>query len=397
MITFNNAAEIVLSNSLKSEGEFIPLSEALGRVLAQPVYADRDMPPFDKSAVDGYACKAADIVGELRLLENIAAGFKPVKTVTAGCCSKIMTGAMLPEGADTIIMVEECEDSGTSVRFNGKSLKSNICYKGEDIREGDKVLETGTFIKPEQIAILASFGVTNAFVAKHKKIGILSTGDEIIEPDAIPTLVQIRNSNGWQLRAQALRAGAIVNYYGIASDSESSLREKLEKALNENDIVILSGGVSMGDFDFVPAVLDEFGLKTLFNKVAVQPGKPSTFAVKYSQDGSAKKVVFALPGNPVSCFVQFELLIKPFLFKSMGGVAPGLKADLPFKSDYSRKHTERLALIPVRIDSDGSFSPVKYNGSAHITALNGANGIAEIPLGAGSFAAGEKVKVYILP
>jgi molybdopterin molybdotransferase len=294
-------------------------------------------------------------------------------------------------------MVEECEDSGTTVRFNGKSLKSNICYKGEDIREGDKVLETGTFIKPEQIAILASFGVTNAFVAKHKKIGILSTGDEIIEPDAIPTLVQIRNSNGWQLRAQALRAGAIVNYYGIASDSESSLREKLEKALNENDIVILSGGVSMGDFDFVPAVLDEFGLKTLFNKVAVQPGKPSTFAVKYSQDGSAKKVVFALPGNPVSCFVQFELLIKPFLFKSMGGVAPGLKADLPFKSDYSRKHTERLALIPVRIDSDGSFSPVKYNGSAHITALNGANGIAEIPLGAGSFAAGEKVKVYILP
>ena len=386
-----------MSNSLKYEGEFIPLSEALGRVLAQPVYADRDMPPFDKSAVDGYACKAADIVGDLKVLENIAAGFKPSKVVTSGCCSKIMTGAMLPEGADTVIMVEECEDNGTIVKFHGKSLKSNICYKGEDIREGDKVLESGVIIKPEQIAILASFGVSNVFVAKQKMIGILSTGDEIVEPDIIPTLVQIRNSNGWQLRAQSIRAGAIVNYYGIASDTEISLIEKLEKAIKDNDIVILSGGVSMGDFDFVPAALDKLGLKTLFNKVAVQPGKPSTFAVKYSQSGITEKVVFALPGNPVSCFVQFELLIKPFLYKSMGGVAPGIKTDLPFKSDYSRKHPERLALIPVKIDSDGSFSPVKYNGSAHITALNGANGIAEIPIGVANIAAGERVKVYILP
>ncbi len=397
MITFNSAIEIVLSNSLKYEGEFIPLSEALGRVLAQPVYADRDMPPFDKSAVDGYACKAADIVGDLKVLENIAAGFKPSKVVTSGCCSKIMTGAMLPEGADTVIMVEECEDNGATVKFNGKSLKSNICYKGEDIHEGDKVLESGVIIKPEQIAILASFGVSNVFVAKQKMIGILSTGDEIVEPDIIPTLVQIRNSNGWQLRAQSIRAGAIVNYYGIASDTEISLIEKLEKAIKDNDIVILSGGVSMGDFDFVPAALDKLGLKTLFNKVAVQPGKPSTFAVKYSQSGITEKVVFALPGNPVSCFVQFELLIKPFLYKSMGGVAPGIKTDLPFKSDYSRKHPERLALIPVKIDSDGSFSPVKYNGSAHITALNGANGIAEIPIGVANIAAGERVKVYILP
>ena len=396
MIPFSKALEVVMANTLGFEAENVPLSEAMGRILSKPVFADRDMPPFDKSAVDGYACKAADIVGDMKLLENIAAGVEPLKEVLAGCCSKIMTGAMLPEGADTVIMVEECEYNGTSVKFTGKSLKSNICYKGEDIREGDKVIDEGTLIKPEQVAILATFGITQVSCAKKKKIGILSTGDEIVEPDENPSRVQIRNSNGWQLRAQSIKAGAETNYYGIASDNKETLRMKLSDAINENDIVIISGGVSMGDFDFVPSVLAGFGLKILFNKVAVQPGKPSTFAVKYTSEGIAGKVVFALPGNPVSSFIQFELLVKPFLFKSMGGELPGFQVALPIKSEYTRKHTERLALIPVKIDSDGSFSPVKYNGSAHINALNGINGIAEIPLGVGNLDAGMKTKVHIL-
>ncbi|MFA6334701.1 MAG: gephyrin-like molybdotransferase Glp [Bacteroidales bacterium] len=402
MIRFEQALEIVLSQSLEIGKELVPLSEAAGRVLSSTVYADRDMPPYNKSAVDGYACREEDLVrGELKIIENIAAGYYPKSVITTGCCSKIMTGAKLPDGADTVLMVEEVIENGDHVRYsiaNGKKPKNNICLKGEDIKKDELVLEKGAFIKPEQIAILAAMGVSMVPVSKQLRVGLISTGDEIVEPETTPNEVQIRNSNGWQLRAQIIRIGSIVSYYGIVGDSEELLQKKIEKALSQNDILILTGGVSMGDFDFVPLILQNLKLEILFDKIAVQPGKPSTFAIKrnHVDPHKADKVVFALPGNPVSCYIQFELLVKPFIFKSMGAPDPTLWIEMASSEGFTRKHTERKALIPVKVGPDGRFSIVNYNGSAHILALNNANAIAEVPIGVSTTKRGDKLRLFFL-
>ena len=401
MIKFEEALEIVLSHSLEVGKELIPLSGAMGRILSSPVYADRDMPPFNKSAVDGYACREEDLGKELIVVENIPAGYFPKSVITVGCCSKIMTGAKLPDGADTIIMVEDVIKKGDRIRYaisDGKKPKNNICLKGEDLKEEELVLEEGTLIKPEQIAISAAMGISQVPVSKQLRIGLLSTGNEIVEPEITPNEVQIRNSNGWQLRAQILRMGSIANYYGIVMDNEESLRSSIVKALSKNDILIITGGVSMGDFDFVPSILRSLELEILFDKIAVQPGKPSIFAIKRSlcYPQKMEKVVFALPGNPVSCYIQFELLIKPFIFKSMGAANPSLWIEMSSAREYTRKRTERMALIPVKVGPDGRFSIVDYNGSAHIVALNQANAIAEIPIGVSHIKAGDKLKVFLL-
>lgn len=410
MIKFEKAIEIVLSHTLETGREWAPLASSMGHFLATNIYADRDMPPFNKSAVDGYACRRVDIEKELRVIENIPAGYSPKLKITEGCCSKIMTGAKLPDGADTVIMIEEvvemakvAEVAGTCgfVRYanaDGKKLKNNICLKGEDIKEGELVLETGTFVKPQHIAILAAMGINNVPVFKTLNIGLLSTGDEIVEPDVVPDEVQIRNSNGWQLRAQVLRSGAVANYYGIVPDNEKSLKYAIEKALVNNDILVLTGGVSMGDFDFVPSIISSLGFEILFDKVAVQPGKPSTFAIKKAPGSNNKteKVIFALPGNPVSSFIQFELLIRPFIFKSMHADNPVLWFEMASAQDYNRKSTDRKALIPVIAAPDGRFKIINYNGSAHILALDKANAIAEVPEGVSFVGIGDKLRVFLL-
>lgn len=397
MITFEEATIIVNNNLIPKGSEAVLLSEACSRVIAEPVRADRDTPPFNKSAVDGYACRASDLGDKLLFLENIAAGYEPKMDITAGTCSKIMTGAMLPEGADTVVMVEDCEFDGKYVSFRGKGPKDNICLRGEDIGEGEEVIPSGTLLRPQHIAVLAAFGAAKVKVAERISIGILSTGDEIIEPDMNPSAVQIRNSNGWQLYAQALSAGANANYLGIARDTKESLYSTLSNAVENNDAIIITGGVSMGDFDYVPGILEDMGFKILFNKVAVQPGKPSTFAVRKASDGSCEKVIFALPGNPVSCFIQFELLVRPWIIASCGGKSRGLWTELAAGTEYSRRNTGRLAFIPVVISPNGTFTPVRYNGSAHIAALTDANGIAAVPIGKATIAEGEKTSIFILP
>jgi len=400
MIKFEKAIEIVLSHTLEADQMLIPLAGSMDHFLASNIYADRDMPPFNKSAVDGYACRGEDIEKGLRVIENIPAGYSPKLKITEGCCSKIMTGAKLPEGADTVIMVEEVADTDGFIRYanaDGNKLKNNICLKGEDIKEGELVLETGTFVKPQHIAILAAMGISNVPVFKPLNIGLLSTGDEIVEPDVVPEEVQIRNSNGWQLRAQVLRSGAVANYYGIVPDNEKSIKDAIEKALVDNDILVLTGGVSMGDFDFVPSIISGLGFEILFDKVAVQPGKPSTFAIKKTLGSNkTEKVIFALPGNPVSSFIQFELLIRPFIFKSMGASDPVLWFEMASAQDYKRKHSERKALIPVMASPDGRFSIISYNGSAHILALDKANAIAEVPEGVSGIGIGDKLRVFLL-
>ncbi len=224
-------------------------------------------------------------------------------------------------------------------------------------------------VLPQDIAVLASVGHVNVRVACRPLAGIISTGDELVEPDEEPGTQEIRNSNAWQLLAQAQRAGAMARYYGIAPDNEEATFETVREAIAENDIVILTGGVSMGDYDFVPEVLKKAGVNILFDQVMVQPGKPTTF-------GKHKTgVVFALPGNPVSCFIQFEVLVKPFMYRMMGADWSPALIPLRMASRYERKSASRAAWVPVKITGDYRAEPVEYHGSAHITALPYAGGI----------------------
>lgn len=389
MIKFEEALEIVISNVRLLEAETIDFTESLGRVLAVDVVSDMDMPPFDKSAMDGYACRKSDLKNELQVLEVIAAGTVPGFEVGPNQCSKIMTGAMIPNGADCVIMVEYSRETAKGlIEFTAEKTASNICYKGEDIKKGEIVLPKGLLIKTQHIAVLASVGCVNPMVYRRAKVGILSTGDELVEPQFNPGPGEIRNSNAWQLMAQTRAMNVESNYFGIAPDEEKQSLALIIKAMAECDVILLTGGISMGDYDFVPSVLREAGFTFHFKSLAIQPGKPTLFGAT-----SSRKICFGLPGNPVSSFNQFELLVKPLLYKMMGYDFKPVIVKLPLAVDYRRKKSERLSFIPVILDDDGRILPVEYHGSAHINALNMAFGLMSVPIGVAEIRKGEPADV----
>jgi len=388
MIPFEQAYGIVMESYRTLGLERIDFINTLGRVLAENVVSDMEIPPFTKSAADGFACREQDIKDTLDVIETIAAGRKPEKKIGKNQCARIMTGAMIPEGADCVLMVEDTKEiSENKIQYEKESTDINICKKGEDIHEGDIVLEIGTIIKPQHIAILASVGNTSPLVSRRPMVGIISTGDEIVEPYVKPGISQIRNSNSYQLIAQVNRVGAIPNYHGIAEDSEEKTYRIVMNALEENDIVLLTGGVSMGDFDFVADILKKAKIDILFNRVAVQPGKPTTFGVH------EKALCFGLPGNPVASFVQFELMVKPLIYKMMGADYEPVNIKMPMGTDYTRTKSVRESLLPVRLMENGTVMPVEYNGSAHIHALYEADGLIKIAVGETKISKGEIVNV----
>jgi molybdopterin molybdotransferase len=388
MISFEKAYEIVMNSSFKTGTEVIHFTDSFNRILASDVLSDIDMPPFDKSSVDGFACRKSDLGNDLDLIETIPAGHWPSESVGKNRCSRIMTGAPVPLGADCVIMVEETEITPFGkIRFTGTFRKVNIAVKGEDVKKGDVVLNAGRRIRPQDIAVMASVGHTMVTVSKMPRVAVISSGSELVEPDEIPGISQIRNSNASQLMVQVARAGASGKYYGIAEDDENKTLEMVEKAISENDAVIITGGVSMGDFDFVPSVLERAGVKILFSRVAVQPGKPTTFGLHPAA------VIFGLPGNPVSSFLQFELLIRPLISKMMGNEWQPITLKLPMIEKFTRKPSERMAFVPVKITGDGFVTPVEYHGSAHISALSEADGIIEMPVGKIIFEKGEIVSL----
>lgn len=388
MIPFEQAYEIVMSRARLLDPEQVSLRAAAGRILAQDVFCDMDMPPFDKSAMDGYACRRGDLPGPLRVIETIQAGTSPVKHVRTGECAKIMTGAMIPPGADCVIMVEyvRTEEDGR-IWFSAEDTATNICYRGEDIHAGDLVLPMGVLLKPQDIAVLATAGCATPQVARRPRVGVIATGDELVEPQQRPAPSQIRTSNSYQLCAQIEAVGAAVAYYGITPDTEAAVDAVMKRAMSENDVILLSGGVSMGDFDLVPGVMVKNGLEILFDSIATKPGKPTTFAV-----GSGV-YCFGLPGNPVSTFVQCETLVKPFLYALMGHSyrAPCLR--LPLAETFRRKQADRDAWLPVSVTVEGNVFIRTYHGSAHINALCGAEGLIMIPTGTTIIEKGTLIRV----
>jgi len=387
MITYEEALQIVLNHTYEFGSESVSLQESTGRVLAEDVFSDINMPPFNRSAVDGFACRKEDILQLLEVVETVRAGVFPAKRIGPGQCTRIMTGAPVPEGADCVIMAEETTElTSDSIRFTGDQTKTNISPFAQDIREGERVLASGTLIGPQHIAIMAAVGYINPRVAAKPKVSVISTGDEIVEPDLKPGISQIRNSNGYQLAAQVAQAGAIPAYLGIAPDREEDTFRLMTEALAQSDVVLLTGGVSMGTFDFVPKILEQAGIEILFRTVAIQPGKPTIFGIK------GDKSIFALPGNPVSCFTIFEILVKPMLWKMMGVQESLRTLRLILGMDYQRKRTDRMQWLPVQI-RDGRVYPLEYHGSAHILSLATAHAIAAIPLGVTKLSAGDLIDV----
>ncbi len=387
MLRYEEALDIVLRSAYSPGVEYVRFMDSLDRVLAEDVISDTDLPPFSRSAVDGFACRREDIQHELTVIETVAAGQSPALSVGKGQCTRIMTGAAVPEGADCVIMVEDSEEIVPGkIRYSKDNTKTNISFRAEDVKAGNIVLEKGTRVAPQHIAILATVGWVNPKVAVKPKVGIISTGDEIIEPHLKPGLSQIRNSNSYQLVAQTLKAGAVPDYAGIAPDNEKITLEMITHSLENNDLVLLTGGVSMGTFDFVPQVFKKLGIEILFRTVALQPGKPTVFGIK------GMKRIFGLPGNPVSSFTIFELFVRPMLNLMMGMKEPFRQYHLPLGADYQRKRKDRMQWLPVVI-REGVVFPLEYHGSGHIHSLAGAHGLAAIPIGITEMLKGDIIDV----
>jgi molybdopterin molybdotransferase len=374
MIPFEEGLETIKRFAIPLGSERVDLFRALKRTLAEDVFSDVSMPPFNKSAMDGYACRKSDIKNTLQVIEEIPAGSVPTKTIDENQCARIMTGAMVPEGADLVIMKEYIEEVGPNqVLCNRETANTNICYVGEDVKAGDLVIKKGDVITPAHIAILASVGCVNPLVYRMPSVAILSTGDELVEPGEIPGISKIRNSNSYQLLAQTQQLGIAPEYLGIVPDDEALLRNVLAVALEKYDVILISGGVSVGDFDFVPKILKELKVNIRVHGMEVKPGKHLLFGEKNNHS------VFGMPGNPVSSFVQFEVLVKPFLAAMMGKTTDDSFLHLPLEKDYNRKKGGQLFFVPVTLSEQGTVIPLEYHGSAHIHAYTLAQGIMEIP------------------
>jgi len=391
MLPFDEALKIVLDSAKNLGTESVDIAQALNRILAEDVESDMDMPPSNRSVMDGYACRRQDLYNELKVVETIPAGMPPKKKIGPNQCAKIMTGATVPRGADCVFMVELSENpTANTVRFTGEKTDDNIRPKGRDIKTGQVVLRCGTRIRPQDIAVLATVGHADVLVARKPMVGIIATGDELVEPHSKPSPWRHRNSNNPQLAAQLKSVGANVTDYGIAKDTTDDIDATFKEAAAENDVVLMSGGVSMGDFDLVPGILKNNDIEILFEKIAMKPGKPTVFGV------SEDFYCFGLPGNPVSTFVLFELMVKPFLYKLMGHDYIPLNIRMPLGETIDRKNTQRRSWIPVAITDAGTLKKVEYHDSGHINALCGADGLVFMDVGVAEISEETNVQVRLI-
>lgn len=388
MISYEEALKQVLESAHTLGIETVEFENSFNRVLAEDIVSDMDMPPFDKSAMDGYACRREDLQHELEVVELIPAGHWPEKKVGKDQCSKIMTGGPLPQGADTVIMIEQVREVGENkIVFTGENTKSNVCPLGDDVKTGDLVLKKGTYIRAKHIPVLASVGAVKVKVFRQPRVAVVSTGNELVAPEMKPGLSQIRNSNAYQLAGQVKELGIPAVNAGIAKDSFEETKAIFEKTMGEADVLIMSGAVSVGDYDFVPGVLKQSGFDIHFHGVSVKPGKRTLFATHEN------KWFIGVPGNPVSAFVQFETLIKPLLLKINGCSSLPPMMRLPLEEDFKRRNAGRKAYEPVVFTPEGMVRKIEYHGSAHINALSYADGLMEIGMGTKEIKKGTLVHV----
>jgi molybdopterin molybdotransferase len=395
MISPTEALDIVLRQTRRLEPVHLPVLEAIGCVLAEAVLSDIDLPPFDKSAMDGFAARSADIARvpvELEIVEELPAGVAPRKRLTPGTCARIMTGAPVPEGADMVVMVEDTAPAGTDrVRIlRADPRHANICRRGEDVRCGVPVLSPGHAVRAPEVALLASVGVTRVCVYRRPTVAVLATGDELVAVEEVPEPAQIRDANSWGLRASCRRAGVEATDLGVARDDERGLREKIARGL-EHDVLIVSGGVSTGEWDLVPRILAEAGLTTHFTAIRQKPGKPTNFCT------GGRGVVFGLPGNPVATLVGFRLYVWPAIRKMMGYAVPAPPPIRVTLAGGAEVRGNRLTYVPAILGREpdrATAETIETMGSADLVGFSKADAL--LVLEPGRYDAGTPVEALPL-
>ena len=392
--SFENARALILAHIAPLTGETVPLLDAVGRVLEREFAAPYDLPRFANSAMDGYALRAADARpgARLRVTGYIPAGGRAEPAVEPGCAVRIMTGAPIPPGGDTVIPVEETDGGLAEVVLQGSATPGDhIRHRGEDISSGSPVLAAGTLLRPAEISLLASCGYTRVSVHRRPKVAILSTGDELVEPGTELSPETIVDSNSWALAAAVREVGAEPALLGIARDNHASLREKLRLGLTA-DALITSAGVSAGDRDLVREVLEELGVRPLFWKIDIKPGRPTAFGL------AGKIPVFSLPGNPVSSLLTFDTFVRPALLKMLGHrqvLRPLLQATLqaPVAKKAGRVHFLRVRVG--RVNGHLTAISAGDQNTGILSTLLHANGVAVLPAERENFAAGETVDIHL--
>jgi molybdopterin molybdotransferase len=392
---FEEARRIILESALEMKSERVELLSALGRVLAQDVIAPWNLPRFTNSAMDGFAVRLEDCASgqQLPVAGSVVAGGAPVERIEPGTCIRIMTGAPVPDGCDTVIPIENAvSENGFMKPIGPVKRGQHIRVAGEDVREGETVLAAGKLVRSYEINLLASLGKAQVDVFQVPRVAILATGDELVELGETPGPGQVVNSNLYSLASAVRELGAIPVMLGIARDNYASHREKLAEGLKA-DVLITSAGVSVGDRDFVREVLEELGVKVVFWRVKVKPGKAMAFGVR---DG---KSIFALPGNPVSSMLTFEEFVAPALLKMMGHKTTTKKMFPAVLQNDLTKKKGQTALLRVKLEyTNGRYlawSAGKQDSGIQKTMVE-ANAIAVLPAESESFTAGEDVQVHLL-
>jgi len=387
LLTLDEAREAVAHLELTALGtEQVPLLKAHNRVLADDVTSGLDIPPFNRSTVDGYAVKAVDTFGadekapvRLKVRGVVNIGELPKVRVSAGHAVEIVTGAPIPEGADSVVMVEDTEKAGDELRVSSTVTSGeNVMKKGSDIKKGETVLKAGQVLGSREIGVLAALGHANVKVHVVPRVAVLSTGGEVTEPGRELPAGKIFDINAYTLYAAVLESGGSPIYLGVVPDDKLKLREALKKALDVADIVLTSGGVSVGPKDLMPVTVASLGEPGLiFSGVAVKPGKPTTVALV------GRKVVFALPGHPTSALLMFHLLVRPVVWRLSGRAAARAETirALAGMRFFSAKGRRTFIMVKLRKNGEGRVvaEAVETGASGAITTLAKADGYVEIP------------------
>ncbi|MFG0318412.1 MAG: gephyrin-like molybdotransferase Glp [Planctomycetota bacterium JB042] len=400
MLSIEQAIDCVAATVRRPAGpsEQVPLADAVGRLLAADVRTDVDLPPFSRSTMDGFAVRCVDAASPgavLRVVDESAAGRPAARAVGEGEAIRIFTGAVLPADADAVLQVERTapvDGADDRVRLEAAVRPGqNVARGGEDLRRGEVAVPAGARLGVGHVNLLASVGATSLPVVPRPRVAVLATGTELVPPDRVPTGGQIRESNGAMLAALVRRAGASVAWVETVADDRDRIAALAGRGL-EADVLLLSGGSSVGDYDFTPDVLAAHGVTTHFDRVALKPGKPTLFGTL------GERVVFGLPGNPISAFVAFHLFVRPALLRRAGldDVRPTrFRARL---DDAVPRLAARDQVLPARLRLDDGRWHVAFSGwhgSGDVTCLRDADALLPIPKGDGALAAGEET--WVLP
>jgi molybdenum cofactor synthesis domain-containing protein len=401
MIPISEAIQTVLRYTERLGLESVELSSSVGRILAEDVIADTDLPPFDRAQMDGYAVRAADIANtpaRLRIAGESAAGAGWHHEMKAGEAVRIMTGAPVPKGADAVQQVEltrEIDDGAVVEILEPVEAGRSIVKQAAEIKSGETVLRAGEDINAATIATLASFGYAQVKVGRRPRVAVMATGSELVDVHKKPGADQIRDSNNYTIAAYATLAGAIVERWPLAGDDTEELKKQIKQAIATSDVLITSGGVSMGAYDFMKPALKELGAEIFFERVALRPGKPTVFA------RLGETLIFGLPGNPVSVAVTFNLFARAALRKMQGAKKPGLIEETAVLAQGVKSSADRESYLPaiLRTDEQGTLlaEPLKWGGSSDFVAFARATALIDVAAGIGFLEAGSIVKIVRLP